>query len=188
MATKICSRCQIVKPVYEFNKRSDTLDGFQSYCRICSVETYQQWVNNNREHYNEYKRNKTATNPQYQIYKNMHSKLNHILKRGIYSVRTEQILGCNKKQFLDWLVFNFENNMCFTNHGTVWQFDLVNPASAFDLTNEEGLLACFNWRNIRPCIKKDNLTKGNFVLPFQIANQSIRVLAFERKMRDINNN
>jgi len=62
---------------------------------------------------------------------------------------------------------------------------LVIPASAYDLTTEEGLLSCFNWKNLRPCLKADNLAKANFVLPFAQANQSIRVLGFIRKLRQI---
>jgi len=85
--------------------------------------------------------------------------------------------------WLDWIAFNFEGDMCFQNYGSLWEFDLIIPASAYDLAIEQQLLACFNWTNIRPCLKSDNLAKANFILPFAQANQSIRVLAFIRKMR-----
>jgi len=62
---------------------------------------------------------------------------------------------------------------------------LIIPASAYDLTTEEGLLACFNWKNIWPCLKSDNAAKYNFILPFAQANQSIRVLGFIRKLRQL---
>jgi len=75
--------------------------------------------------------------------------------------------------------------MCFSNYGKLWQIDLVTPASAFDLTNEQQLLAAFNWRNIRPCLKSENLVKAKFILPFAQANQSILLLAFTRKMRQL---
>jgi len=75
--------------------------------------------------------------------------------------------------------------MCFANNGKLWCIDLVTPASAYNLTNEQQLLAAFNWRNIRPCIKSDNLAKYNFICPFAQANQSIRILAFTRKMKQI---
>jgi len=67
-----------------------------------------------------------------------------ILRRGCYSTRTEQIIGLNKQTFLEWLSYNFEENMCFATYGEVWQFDLIIPASSYDLTTDEGLLACFN--------------------------------------------
>jgi len=76
--------------------------------------------------------------------------------------------------------------MWFSNYGSLWEFDLVNPASNFDLTIEEQLLAGFNWTNIRPCLKSDNATKSYFILPFHTANQSIHVLAYIRKLRQLN--
>jgi len=56
--------------------------------------------------------------------------------------------------------------MCFANYGKLWQIDLVITAGAFNLTNEQQLLTAFNWRNIRPCLKSENLAKFNFILPF----------------------
>jgi len=73
--------------------------------------------------------------------------------------------------------------MCWANYGELWCIDLVVPASAYDLTDEQQLLAAFNWRNIRPCIKNANAVKFNFICQFTIANQSIRVIGFIRKMR-----
>jgi len=88
-------------------------------------------------------------------------------------------------QFLDWLSFNFECDMSWVTHRSVWQIDLVISASAYDLTTDEGQLAYFKWRNIRPCLKADNAAKYNIYLPFHVANQSIRILAFIRKLRQI---
>jgi len=184
MASKFCSRCNITKSVNDFNK--STRNGYQSKCKLCCVEVRREWVNNNREHYNEYFRNRRATNPQHRICDNTHKRLRNLLSRGSYSIRTENIIGCDKKTFLDWITFNFENNMCWATHGSLWEFDLITPASAFDLTNEQQLLACFNWRNnIRPCLKNDNARIYNFIDPFAVANQQIRVLAFIRKLRQI---
>jgi len=126
-----------------------------------------------------------ATNPSAQINKNMHTKLWAILIRGCYSTGIEQIIGLNKPTYLEWLSNNFEGEITWATYGKVWQIDLVVPASAYDLTTEEGLLAAFNWKNIRPCLKKDNAAKYNFICHFTIANQSIRVLGFIRKMRQL---
>jgi len=75
--------------------------------------------------------------------------------------------------------------MTWANYGKLWGIDLIIPASAYNLTIEEQLLACFNWKNIRPCLKRDNLAKANFVLPFTQVNQSIRILGFIIKMSQI---
>jgi len=115
----------------------------------------------------------------------MHKKLWSILRHGCYTLRTEKIIGLNQPTYLEWLSYNFEDNMTWANYGKVWHIDLVIPASAYDLTTEDGLLSCFNWKNIRPCLKADNLAKYNFILPFAQANQSIRVLGFIRKLRQL---
>jgi len=185
MASKMCGKCQATKSVCDFNKSSLTSDGYRFECKTCHVEEVRQWRENNREHVNDYFSNRRAINPQHQICNNMHVRLNSILRRGSYSTRTEQIIGLNKTTYLEWLSYNFEGEMCWATYGKVWQLDLVIPASAYDLTDEHQLLRCFNWKNIRPCLKKDNGAKYNFICQFTIANQSIRVLGFIRKMRQI---
>ena len=44
---KICSKCNVSKPLSEFNKRSNSKDGFRFECRICQKEHYES----NRDHY-----------------------------------------------------------------------------------------------------------------------------------------
>jgi len=185
MASKICGRCNLIKSVNDLNKKSAASDGYQSMCKTCCVEHVKQWRDVNRERSNERSRNYRANNANTRISKNIHDRLNRILRRGCYSLRTEEILGIPKGIYLDWLSFYFENGMCFANYGSLWQIDLVIPASAYDLTNEQQLLACFNFRNIRPCLKSQNLAKYNFICPFAQANQSIRLLALTRKMRQL---
>jgi len=185
MASKFCKSCNTVKSVNDFNHDSYASDGFLHKCKKCSVQHYKQWRENNKERFNEQNRNYYVNNIQARISKHTHTKLWNILRRGRFSLRTEEILGIPKGLYLDWLSFNFENDMCFSNYGKLWQIDLVTPASAFDLTNEQQLLIAFNWRNIRPCLKSDNAAKYNFILSFIQANQSIRILAFSRKMRQL---
>lgn len=36
---KTCSKCGLIKPVSEFNKRAKSLDGLQSRCKTCSRES-----------------------------------------------------------------------------------------------------------------------------------------------------
>ena len=35
MKVKQCPKCKQIKPVTEFNRRTDAIDGKQSYCRDC---------------------------------------------------------------------------------------------------------------------------------------------------------
>jgi len=87
--------------------------------------------------------------------------------------------------YLEWLSYNFEGEMTWTNYGEIWLIDLVIPASAYNLTDDVQLLAAFNRKNLRPCLKSQNLTTYNFICQFTIANHSIRVLGFIRKLRQL---
>jgi len=124
-ATKTCARCNVTKSVNDFKKKSVSRDGYQSYCKVCCGEVTQLWNENNRNRANERYRNYYGNNPQRRISENIHNRLNRILKRSNYSVRTEQIIGLNKQTYLEWLSYNFESGMCFANYGELWLIDLV---------------------------------------------------------------
>jgi len=53
----------------------------------------------------------------------MHVRLWSILRRGIYSARTEEIIGLNKPTYLEWLTYNFEGEITWANHGSLWEID-----------------------------------------------------------------
>jgi len=137
MASKLCNKCQLTKAIYDLNHRSDAADGYMYICKSCNVEVMKQWRENNQDYVKARERNRIATNLQCRINKNIHTKLNKVLKRGYYSLRIEQIIGLNKPTYLEWLRYNFENEMAWANYGKHWQIDLNIPASAFDLITEE---------------------------------------------------
>jgi hypothetical protein len=176
----MCSRCRVEKDLNEYSSDRSSDDGKNHNCRSCSREYCKQWNINNRNHKNNYRANEYATNPQLRIANLMLSRLNKFIKKGIYSARTEQLIGCPRQVLLDWIAFNLEEGMTFTNHGSLWHFDLVIPFKAFDLTNEDELRAAMHYSNLKPCIKDMNWRKGPAILPFFIANQKIRFHAFNR--------
>jgi len=63
----MCGRCNLIKSVNDFNNSSR--NGKRYECKSCSVELNREWVNNNREHVNEQRRNYYATNQQAKISK-----------------------------------------------------------------------------------------------------------------------
>jgi hypothetical protein len=180
METKRCSSCESEKDLNEFASNRSSDDGKHNRCRPCDSEYKKQWRVNNHDRANNYQVNHRANNPQHRIKESMLSRLNNFIRRGTYSARTEELIGCSRQVFTDWLGFNFENGMAFENHGTLWHFDFVIPFKAFDLTNEDELRAAMHYSNIKPCIKDMNWRKGSAILPFFIANQKIRFHAFNR--------
>lgn len=51
--------------------------------------------------------------------------------------------------------------MSWDNYGEVWQIDHIIPCRAFDLTDEEQLKECFNYKNTQPLLKEENLSKSD---------------------------
>ncbi|MCU0537956.1 MAG: HNH endonuclease [Hydrococcus sp. Prado102] len=55
MVTKICSKCGELKKINDFEKRSDSKDGYRRYCRLCKkIQTdraIQKWIEKNQPQY-----------------------------------------------------------------------------------------------------------------------------------------
>lgn len=67
-------------------------------------------------------------------------------------------MGCTPKEMLDHVNKQLEGtDMNWGNYGVFgWHLDHIIPCAKFDLTNEEHVAVCFNWRNIRPLWGVDN--------------------------------
>jgi hypothetical protein len=100
-------------------------------------------------------------------------KLHRSCARRIFNVihkkrSTDEYVGCSSEKLQDWFEFCFQDGMTFENHGTVWHIDHVIPVNKFDLDDEEQQFLCFNWRNMMPYPKKDNLSKHDNIVVEQI--------------------
>jgi hypothetical protein len=180
MEMKRCSRCNVEKELNDFAKDKYSEDQKHHKCRYCCSEVFRRWRINNRTHKNNYTNQQYANNPQHRIKSAMIGRLNRFITKGVYTARTEELIGCTRQVFTDWITFNLEEGMTFENHGTLWSFDMVIPYAAFDLTNEDEFRAVMHYSNIKPCIKDLNWRKNATILPFFIANQKIRFHAFNR--------
>jgi hypothetical protein len=180
MTTKMCSTCRVEKDLNEYASDRSSDDGKDHRCRPCHREYCRQWSINNRAHRKNYRVNQYAANPQHRIKSSMLNRLKNFIRRGTYTARTAELIGCTYQVMLDWVSFNFEEDMSFTNYGTLWNFDFVIPFAAFDLTNEDELRAAMHYSNIKPCIRDMNYRISSAILPFFIANQKIRFHALNR--------
>ena len=68
--------------------------------------------------------------------------------------------------------------MSWNNCGSYWHFDHVRPCSSFNLSNDDQVLQCFNWKNLRPLEAKTNIRKGNKIDQRLIANHTEIVDSF----------
>ena len=50
--------------------------------------------------------------------------------------------------------------MTFENYGE-WEIDHIKAITLFDLTNENEIIDCFNYKNLQPFWRIDNIKKSN---------------------------
>ena len=84
----------------------------------------------------------------------------------------EEILGCNKNEFIKYITNNLQERMTLDNFGE-WEMDHTIPISSFEFNSIEEIKKCFNYNNIKPMWKNENRVKFNkFLLPKIITNDS----------------
>lgn len=79
-------------------------------------------------------------------------------KHFIKSIRTEEILGCNSKEFVDYISSKFTEGMSIHNHGE-WHLDHIIPISS--AKTEEEVIKLNHYTNFQPLWAEDNFKKGN---------------------------
>lgn len=75
------------------------------------------------------------------------------------SAPTAELLGCSVEEFCRYIESKFTAGMSWENRSE-WHLDHIKPCSKFDLTKPEQQRECFNFTNIQPLWKLDNLRKG----------------------------
>ncbi len=71
--------------------------------------------------------------------------------------------GLDIEFFREWIAIQFKNGLSWDNFAEKWQFDHIVPVAYFDYSNEEDLLLCWNFINIRVEIIEKNKARGNRV-------------------------
>jgi hypothetical protein len=94
------------------------------------------------------------------------------------SSKTLDLLGCSLDFLKAWFEYQFEPDMTFENHGSVWHIDHVTPCASFDMTDEEQQKICFHWKNLQPLYGDENLSKNDKIIDEVIERQKKKVKKF----------
>tara|TARA_E500000331_G_C17135468_1_gene660262 strand:- start:16 stop:963 length:948 start_codon:yes stop_codon:yes gene_type:complete len=111
-----------------------------------------------------YKTERYRTDSVYALIHNYRSRLNSALKyqNADKSYTSLEFLGLDTVLFHQFIERQFNNKMSWDNHERDgWHLDHIRPCESFDLTDEEEVLVCFNWRNFRPLWSTENISKNN---------------------------
>lgn len=119
------------------------------------------WDENNKDkitqYMKEYSKKRCKNDINFHIKINLRSRFKQAVKNSYYF----NYLGCDISFFKSWIEyqFNTDKNLSWNNYGKYWHFDHIMPCASFNFENEDDIKNCFNWKNIRPLNKNENLRK-----------------------------
>jgi hypothetical protein len=183
-----CTKCKENKPHTDFGKRGA---GMSKQCKSCVNEAQQQrfaaspfavaskrdatqkWARANpdkikvkQQNYQGIATARTAerrrTETDFKIAGNTRNRIGKLLRGGYKSAPTLKLLGCSIEYLREWLASQLPPNLTWSNYGTHWEIDHVQPCCGFDLTQADKQKACFEWQNTRPMTCTTNRSKNGF--------------------------
>ena len=84
------------------------------------------------------------------------------LANGRKSAHTIEFLGADIEEVAFHLENQFEEGMSWDNYNHEgWHVDHIRPLTSFDLIDYDQQFVCFNWRNLQPMWRLENMTKGD---------------------------
>ena len=124
-------------------------------------------INNNSESYKISQRIKkqkwrSRNKEFYQIMSRHSTRINNLIKRGLMpkeGFSKSRSLGCNSKELVFHIQSQFTKGMSWQKFKEI-QIDHVRPISSFNLFDIEERKVCFNYRNLQPLWRDDNLSKS----------------------------
>ena len=152
-----------------YNKVIDSKKEYYYNNQNKCCERSRNWYENNKEIKNQkhtvYMRTRRQNDTEFKIYSNIQSRIYSALKTHIIDNKKKEstlnIIGCSIEFYKNWLEFQFNQNMNWSNHGEYWHIDHVKPCASFNLLEENQIKECFNWTNVRPIEKIANLIKND---------------------------
>jgi hypothetical protein len=130
------------------------------------VELKANWFQENKDKVNEKYKERYQNDPLFRAHRiNKLTTLNAFFTTGT-KPRFVDCLGCTTHLFVSWINFCLKRSgKDFTcqNHGDTWHFVHVIPINMFDTGKNEEAKICYNWRNVMPYGRMDNLTKNKYI-------------------------
>jgi hypothetical protein len=119
--------------------------------------------------------NKTAKNQYYKwrscptnvLKRRLRSRVNRVLRGKLKSAPTLKLLGCSLEEFKVHLQSPFTQGMTWTNYGSFWHIDHIEPCCSFDLSKPADQKRCFHYSNLRPLCATENRRKHGRIVPTQ---------------------
>ena len=188
---KRCTKCSNVFSFDKFHKYKQGYMGLRSECNSCTAlydkelqlktqtrtirdstfkakEYRKQYRQNNIDNARKYEREwrkEKRKDPFYKIKMNLSSRISNIIKNKTSRIRTLELLGCTREEFIAYIESKFTEGMNWNNYGKKgWTIDHIIPVSSFNLEDENELRICSYYTNLQPLWWYDNLLKSNKII------------------------
>lgn len=129
----------------------------------------------NKEKIHKYMQEYRNNNPEVKLRDSLRSRLFDYIYKNKH---TEEYLGTQISIVKLWIEYNFEKDMSWSNHGSVWQLDHTIPLALFECKEEIDQWLCFNWKNLYPMMTNENKCKHAILKMDLINNRKQRLLDF----------
>ena len=162
-------KCNPCKAEYKRNKQKEDPERFKKAMKKWYESKGKDWKKNyeaeNKDHINARDRKKYHEDPIYRSKKILRNRLSTTTSgKKIYN-KVISRLGITHNSYLEWMEFQFTEDMTWDNQGSFWTVDHVIPLDHFiKISNkgEEFLNEEMNhWSNLRPQIGVENFRKNN---------------------------
>jgi hypothetical protein len=172
---KVCKLCRKEQnnlwlnnnPNYHENYRLNNMGKFRDKSKRYydknreEILSKREWGDKEKSYYNEYRRLRKLTDPEYKLIENLRSRTRGLFKGG--DDTTCELLGCSKSFLKKYLEEQFTNGMSWDNYGFHgWHIDHKIPLSS--AKSEEELKSLIHYTNLQPLWGKDNLRKGKKII------------------------
>ena len=99
----------------------------------------------------------------YRIVNALANRANKYIDKNKYNLTHLELIGCSYDELKLYLKTQLKNGMTFDNYGE-WELDHIYPISKFNLNNIDEIKKCFNYKNIQPLWKLENIKKSNKII------------------------
>lgn len=99
-------------------------------------------------------------NAKFRLKKLLRGRIRRAIKYqySLKSYKTNDLLGLSVPDFMIYLEKLFKPGMSWNNM-ELWHIDHIKPCCSFDLSNSTEQKICFNYQNLQPLWKHENLSK-----------------------------
>jgi hypothetical protein len=163
-------------------KRKEYLQKNQESIRISRREYYKKYYSENRDKLNKYLRDYRHKTPYIKIRDALSNRIKNCVKKD---KSTLDYLGVGMDVVIEWIEFNFTDEMIWDNYGKVWNIDHTIPVNLFNAEEELDIEICFDWRNLMPKYVLSNLKKRSKLLPYLIFYQERKIREFVKDKPDL---